>query len=127
MQGELYSARHGCQKGNAIMLWDGPDDDIKSLIGWAIMCPVKLRGVAAGTSWTKKRAKFTCMFWVKRQYRRKGYGKMLMDEVIKIDPSPHVFPHDTPSSHMFVDYNVTVTRNDKWWLERAKRFKGTAA
>src|SRR6478752_1614483 len=61
--------------GEVIMLWDGPDDKTSSLIGWCLLTPVRTWGLIGGTAYTKKRSKYSVMFWVKRQHRRKGYGK----------------------------------------------------
>lgn len=119
MRDELVSCRYGARPGIAIMLWNGPDDKTSSLMGWALLVPVRTHGTVAGTAWTKLKAKYTCEFWIKRQYRKKGYGKIIMNEIkANHDKRPHVFPHDNPSAEFFSSYNVTVTRDDKLWLKR---------
>lgn len=117
MKEELARCKGG-HPGQVIMLWDGPDDTAKSLIGWALLTPVREYGLLAVTRWVMSRSKYTVQFWVKRQYRRKGYGKILMDEVKKLDERPHVLPHDDASSELFSSYNVQVLQSDKIWMKR---------
>lgn len=118
MAGELSDCRHGDYNGQVIMLWDGPDDTVRSLIGWALLTPVRKTGLLAVTDWAMKRSKFTVQFWVKSPYRRKGYGKLLMTEVKELDPRPHVIPHDERSSELFSSFEVQVLRSDKHWIKR---------
>lgn len=101
-----------------IMLWDGPDDTVRSLIGWALLTPVREYGILAVTPWVMRRSKYTAQFWIKKQYRRRGYGKILMTETKKLDPRPHVIPHDRPSSELFSSFDVQVLKSDKLWLAR---------
>lgn len=117
MSEELVCCRNGAP-GQVIMLWDGPDDTIKSLIGWALLTPVRKHGLLAVTDWVMKRSKYTVQFWVKKQHRRKGCGKILMSEVKKLDPKPHVMPHDDASSELFSSFEVQVLQGDKHWLKR---------
>lgn len=100
------------------MLWDGSEDDIKSLIGWALLTPVRRHGQLSVTEWIMKRSKYTVQFWVKKQHRRKGHGKTLMLEVKKLDPRPHVLPHDTASSELFSSFEVQIFKDDKFWMKR---------
>jgi len=120
MRPELARCKREGMPGQVIMLWDGPDDSVSSLMGWALMVPVRTYGLTGGSWYTKKKAKFTTQFWVKKQYRRLGYGTKLMSEVKKIDPRPHVFPHDKITGDWFSGYDVTVTREDSGWLNRKK-------
>lgn len=119
MHEELGLCRKGAP-GMVIMLWDGPDDSTKSLLGWALLTPVRRSGLVAVTEWVMKRSKYTVQFWVKRQHRRKGYGKTLMNEVKKLDPKPHVMPHDAASSELFSSFDVQVLKDDKHWIKRGK-------
>jgi len=112
MRDELVLCRNG-RTGQVIMLWDGPSDTARSLIGWALLTPVRLYGMIAATRWVKYRSKFTVEFWVKKKYRKKGYGKILMAEVKKLDDNPHVFPHDTASAEFFSSYKCQVLQIDK--------------
>lgn len=118
MQSELVAAREGRRQGIAILLWDGPDDTARSLRGWALLTPVRLHGNIAVTRWAASRSKYTAEFWVKRQWRRKGYGTMLMKEVKKHDRRPHVLPHDNASSELFSSFDVQVLAHDKHWLRK---------
>lgn len=117
MQGMLVSARAG-EYGHAILLWDGPEDKMTSLIGWALLTPVNPDDIAGGTNYTLRRSKYTVQFWIKRQYRRKGHAKRLMFEVKKHDPRPHVIPHDEVSAELFSSFDVTVQQNSQSWLKR---------
>lgn len=116
---ELIRCKKG-YPGEVVMLWDGPEET-KSLIGWCLLTPVRLYGLLAVTRWVMGRSKYTAMFWVKKQYRKKGYGKMLMTEVKKIDPNPHIMPHDDASSELFSSFNVQVLNEDKFWIKRKPR------
>lgn len=118
MYEEVARCRAGKYPGEVIMLWEGPDDSIKSLLGWVLLTPVRRHGLLAVTEWVMKRSKYSAQFWVKRQHRKKGYGKILMNEVKKIDPNPHVMPHDDASSELFSSYNCQVLQDDKHWLKR---------
>ena len=117
MSGELVRCRKG-YPGEVIMLWDGPDDTTRSLLGWTLLTPVRKYGEIAVTPWVMKRSKYTAMFWVKKQHRLKGYGKILMTEVKKLDPRPHVMPHNSASSELFSSFEVQVLGADKHWLKR---------
>lgn len=116
MQDELTRCKDG-YPGKAILLWNGPDDTARSLVGWALLTPTKTYGNVAVTRWAKSRAKYTAQFWVKKQHRRKGHGKTLMQEVKKYDKRPHVIPHDAASSELFSSYKVQVLKSDKAWLK----------
>lgn len=118
MQEELCRCKWRNAPGEVIMLWDGPPDSANSLIGWCLLTPVRMWGLLGVSRWVYGRSKYTAEFWVKRQYRRRGYGKMLMNEVKKLDPNPHVIPHDEPSSQLFSSYKVQVMRGDKAWIRR---------
>lgn len=115
MSEELIRCKNG-HPGQVIMLWDGPDDTIRSLIGWAPLTPVRREGLLAVTPWVMKRSKYSVQFWVKRQYRRKGHGKTLMREVKKLDPRPHVLPHDEASMELFSSFKVQVLKVDNHWV-----------
>lgn len=119
MAEELARCKGG-KPGKVIMLWDGPDDKVTSLIGWALLTPVRRSGLLTATTWVMKRSKYTVQFWVKRQYRRQGHGKTLMKEAKKYDDNPHVFPHDEASSELFSSFKVQVMRDDKHWIKPGK-------
>lgn len=129
MQGVLVDCRKNPHRspGSVILLWNGPDDSTKSLIGWALLTPVSGSGAVWASRWNRRRAKYTVQFWVKSNHRKKGYGKVLMDEVQKLDSCPHVFPHNDSSGALFSDYTVTVAQNDHRWIRMAKNKKKRAA
>lgn len=122
MREELDGCRdpRSLRTGRAIMLWDGPKDKITSLRGWALLTPVRTWGVVAGSPWNKKKAKYTVQFWIKRQYRKNGLATKLMDEVIKLDPCPHVFPHNKSSGNFFSNYNITASAFDRNWIKKKR-------
>lgn len=103
-----------------IMLWDGPEDKVSSLIGWASLSPTSLKGMLGVTRYVKSKSKYTAQFWVKQQYRRKGHAKTLMNEVKKYDPNPHVFPHCHASGEFFSSYKVTSMQDGHHYLKRKK-------
>jgi GNAT superfamily N-acetyltransferase len=117
MREELKLCRDG-YPGKAILLWHGPEDTIRSLRGWALLTPTKAHGLMAVTQYGTTVSKYSAQFWVKRQWRRRGYGTILMEEVKKYDPRPHVLPHDDASSELFSSFNVYVMANDKHWLKK---------
>lgn len=117
MQTELVNARNGEQEGIAIMLWDGPDNTIRSMRGWALLTPTKTNGLTAVSRYGKKNIKYTAEFWVKTRYRRKGLGTLLMQEVKKYDKRPHVLPHDKASSELFSCFDVYVLQHERYWLK----------
>lgn len=125
MQNELVTCRNKnyMATGEVIMLWDGPDNTTRSLIGWCLLTPVRGSGTLWASQWNRKVAKYTAQFWIKSNHRKRGYGKILMDEVQKLDPCPHVFPHSVASAAMFVNYKVTASQHDHEWLRRAKNLK----
>jgi GNAT superfamily N-acetyltransferase len=118
---EVLVACKGGNAGKVVMLWNGPDNTARSLIGWALLTPVTPYGILSVSRWVMQRSKYTAEFWVKPRYRRKGYGKVLMNEVKKYDSNPHVIPHDTASSELFSAYNVQVLKYDKIWLRNKPR------
>lgn len=121
MRSTLVEERLGVGQGQIIMLWDGPDDTARSLIGWALLTPITLSGLLAATRYVKSKSKYTVQFWVKRQHRKKSYGKLLMEQVkLHYDLNPHVFPHDEASSEFFSSYNVQVLQFEKHWLKKGK-------
>lgn len=124
MQEELARCKSG-YPGNVIMLWEGPDDTARSLIGWALLTPVRQHGLLAVTRWVTTKSKYTVQFWVKKPHRKKGFGKMLMNEVKKYDENPHVMPHDDASMELFSSFKVQVLNEDKHWIKRKPRLDTT--
>lgn len=117
---ELARCRRGRFPGTAILLWDGPDDKVTSLIGWALLTPCRTYGLLSVTRWVMMRSKYTVQFWVKRHHRKQGHGKTLMLEVKKYDKNPNVFPHDKASAEFFSSYKCQVLREDNQWLLSGK-------
>lgn len=113
MKAELERCKNGRYQGEVILLWDGPDNTTKSLIGWCMVTPVRLYGLLAVTRYVTTKSKVTAMFWVKNKYRGQGYGTILMNEVKKIDPNPHVMPHDERSGNLFGKFKCQVLMDDK--------------
>ena len=129
----LYEANfgpYGMMQEEIYRAWQDDDPDTwaimykhgHELYGWALLTPVTTdmsRSVSA-TSYTKRKSKYTVQFYVYDEHRRKGIAKRLMEEVLEIDPRPHVMPHDIKSGEFFAHYDVTVTNWDKPW-QRPKK------
>lgn len=115
MQGELMRCRQHNLQASTIAIWTCHKE--RRLIGWALVTPVRGYGDLAASRHTMKQSKYTFQFWVKPQYRGKGYGKVLMDEAYKLDPRPHVMPHDEKSEKFFSHYNVMIMQIDKNWRD----------
>lgn len=114
--------RHYDPNTLTISLWEDGDRIPENLIGWCLMTPVRTRrSLVSGTEYTKRVSKYTVQFWVKRKYRKKGYGKQLMNEVLKYDPRPHVIPHDEASGALFSNYKIVATRYDRQWLKTKRK------
>lgn len=120
MQPEISACRYKPKErpGIAIMIWDGPDDQITSLLGWCLLTPTRTWGLIAVSRYIKSKSKYSAQFWVKRQHRRKGLANMLMLEVKKIDPRPHVFPHCEASGNFLSGFDVSAHRDERYWMKR---------
>lgn len=118
MQEDLREARRCPSDDLVIMLREGDPDDMKSLLGWCLVSPASTYGWYAAP----ETARHVVQFWVKKQYRRKGYGGILMSEVKKIDYEPHVIPHNKASGEFFSSYNLTTPEDShaQRWLNPNK-------
>lgn len=115
MQSQLeYYRKRLYLPAQTVAVWNG---NPRRLLGWALLTPVRPDGEIAASSWAMKQSIYTAQFYVKQQYRGKGVGKMLMNEVHTLDPRPHVIPHDDKSESFFKKYRVMVMRADKNWRE----------
>lgn len=114
MMEELSNRRaKKCQEAIVIMIWDGPDNTVRSLKGWSLLTPTTTKGMLAVSRYMTKHSKYTVQFWVKKPYRRQGLGAALMLEAKKHDPRPHVIPHDTQSVELFSKFNVRSSSHDR--------------
>jgi GNAT superfamily N-acetyltransferase len=120
MQDDLWlSRREGY--GHVIMLWKSEKSRVvNSMLGWALLMPVRpYADWSWGTTYTARKSKYTVEFYVRPEYRNKGYGTLLMKMVKEqYDPRPHVLPHDEGSGAFFSKFDVTVTRDDQKHLIR---------
>jgi hypothetical protein len=108
---------------HSIMLWDGD-----KLIGWALLVPTKLSSMWAwSTPYAKKHSKYQAQFYVRTSERKKGYGGLLMKEVLKKDPRPHVLPWDERSASLFANYPVTADGYRRRIITKVKTKKRKAA
>ena len=123
MRDDLVAARDGRRQGKVYLLWEGPEDNTTSLHGWSLITPIRRGGRGGASRYAMKKAKHTVQFWVKRNHRKKGYGKLLMDLAVMYTPHPHVFPHSKNSSRLFKDYDVTASKRDRAWITWAKADK----
>ena len=115
MRGELERCKKYNLQSSTISIWTGIKR--RRLVGWALVTPVRGYGDLAASRHTMKVSKYTFQFWVKPQYRGKGYGKLLMQEAYRLDPRPHVMPHDEKSEKFFSHYHVMVMQIDRNWRD----------
>lgn len=102
---------------HAIML-----NEEELFLGWALLVPVRQVHHEWGvTSYTKKMSKYSLQFYVRKTERRKGYGKILMDEALKIDRRPFVWPHDFASGGFFANYSVTANKWERSYYMKKRK------
>lgn len=100
-----------------IMLWED------KLIGWSLVAPCNRDSIFEINEYAIRRSKYVAQFYVRFRERGKGYGRLLMSEVLKLDPRPHVIPHDTQSGAFFSSYPVTCRRNERPYITEGKKRK----
>jgi len=116
MQGDLRNNKNN-PDAYAIMIWKGPRNTNKNLIGWSLLIPKK-----SAPDIIPRRSKYHTQYWVKAQYRRHGYGKMLVNYVRAVDPHPYVIPHDLRSASMFASVSgVSCHQDDRSFMLSIKR------
>jgi GNAT superfamily N-acetyltransferase len=83
------------------------DDDNDRLIAWALVLP---RYSSRG---------YDAQFYTRKAERGKGYGSILMEKVLEIDPKPYVFPHDKYSGEFFKKHRnqIRYDSSDNRWLK----------
>jgi GNAT superfamily N-acetyltransferase len=99
-----YESRPNRAKRKA-RVWMIKDEDDR-LLAWALATP-KWKGRG-----------YDAQFYTRKSERGKGYGSMLMDIVLDLDPKPYVFPHDKTSGDFFKKHRTTIRfdRDDTKWL-----------
>lgn len=117
MQTELRLCREE-NRGRVVMLWSGSKRNPDNLIGWSLIFPTSKRGTMPVTDYVKSKSRASAMFYVKPEHRCRGLGTRLMLEVKKIDPNPHVEPHDFASAEFFSKFKVQVLKQDKYLLRK---------
>lgn len=85
-------------------VWMIKDDDDR-LLAWAIATPGVKRG-------------YTAQFYTRVTERGKGYGSILMQKVLELDPKPYVYPHDKTSGDFFKKHErqIRFDKYDSKWL-----------
>lgn len=107
-----YSRRR--DDSHAIMLRGG------YLYGWALLIPVNVPQEMYVTKHGKRVSKYTAQFFVRERMRGRGYGQILMNEVIdKYDPRPFVIPHDDKSGALFSKFRVSSEKEYRKYLKKA--------
>lgn len=86
-------------------IWMVKDGD--RLLAWALATP---RYGARG---------YDAQFYTRKSERGKGYGTMLMRQVLELDPRPNVFPHDRASGGFFKKHKESIRfdKTDARWLD----------
>ena len=82
-------------------------DDSDKLLAWALITPLQ------------ERRGYEAQFYTRKSERGKGYGTMLMNEVLKYDRKPFVFPHDRKSGDFFKKHrrSIRFEKYDEMWLK----------
>lgn len=63
-------------------------DNNGRLLAWALLTPAQRSG-------------YDAQFYTRKSERGKGYGTLLMAQVLKVTKKPHVFPHSKESGEFF--------------------------
>jgi GNAT superfamily N-acetyltransferase len=86
-------------------VWMILEDDSDRLLAWALATPGVKRG-------------YTAQFYTRVTERGKGFGSLLMQEVLKLDPKPYVYPHDKTSGDFFKKHQgkIRFDSYDSRWL-----------
>lgn len=119
---EFLVKRKNDPESRAIMIYrDEPKAG--SLLGWALLIPTRRIECRYGpTRYSKRRSKYALQLYVRANQRRKGYARTLMQEALKYDDRPYVWPHDLTSGDFYSNYSVTVNRFERrTFLKKRKR------
>lgn len=98
----------------AIMLWG------RYMYGWALLEPIKETMYAEVSDHAMRVCKYSAQFYVRESARGRGYGRMLMNEVVKFDPKPYCIPHDPLSGSFFSNFRITATRDRRELMSKKK-------
>jgi hypothetical protein len=120
MYNDLATARERGE-GTAIMIWDGPRDSTKNLLGWALVHPTRYDSSAS--RYVRRVAPNTAQYWVKSKYRRKGLATRLADRVEKDFGKVYVYPHSKQSGGLFAKKrgSVVASSYSRYWINSHKR------
>lgn len=103
------------EDAHAIMAWEGPN-----LIGWALLIPHDDEPNWFSTRYQKSKSKYVTQFYVRKTRRNEGVGGLLMREVIKLDSTPTVIPHDATSADFFASYPIVTERCRRDLIQEAQ-------
>ena len=123
----MYSLRdlkkHKNKDARAIIAYDGDKP-----LGWMLMIPTShepelYEALDYVTDYAKRTCKYTLQFYVRKDARRMGVAKALMEEALRYTPRPRVIPWSPESAAFFADYPVYVDRYRRYLITSAKRKK----
>lgn len=106
------------KNARAVMAWEGP-----SLIGWALLIPHGDDDNWFSTKYQRSKSKYVTQFYVRKTRRKQGVGGLLMREVIKLDATPTVIPHDTESADFFASYRIVTEKYRRDLIQEAQHRK----
>lgn len=91
------------RKTKVWMIWE---DD--TLLAWALLTPAP-----------PGRSGYDAQFYTRKSERGKGYGTILMNKVLEVCKSPHVFPHSPESGGFFKKHRAFIhcdKHDERRWL-----------
>ena len=81
----------------------------RGIVGWGLLIPTAdLYSWWGMTYYARKTTKYNAQLWIDEKHRRRGYGKIIMDEIQRRDPKPFVYPYDEHAGNFFADYRVSA-------------------
>jgi len=105
----------------AVMGWEG-----KTLVGWCLLLNLRIPELYV-TANAKRKSKYMAQVYVRARYRGRGIGHSLMQEALKLDDRPHVYPHDERAAAFFARYRVSCTQRYVKNLNQARKEKPVAS
>lgn len=106
MRGQLaYQYRVKCPKTKICLI-----KEADLLIGWAMSYPETGNYP-------------TCHFYVRKSYRCRGYGKILMREMLNKNKKLRVCPHNETSGVFFAEFRTSLIPNEKWWIDQGIKIR----
>jgi hypothetical protein len=91
------------EDAKVILLWDDEKEGARRLLGWAL-------------TFSEGGTDPIAFFWVKKPFRNKGLGTIMMKEVKNIHPRPKVYPWSIPSGGFFSKFDVETPKHNASYL-----------